>query len=140
MSMVHNIFMKSQIYGSKDAINQTLGSSLRILSTLQLARFSAVNIRNLLSGEGGLGDALSLATNVVILTARVNDLLSAALAKQTAITALRALVDPAALVGLAAGGIAVAGAGGIAAWQNETMGNVARAPAYRELAYRSVMN
>ena len=101
----------AQIPAKEKQLRNTFGTAINAVSSLQLLRFAMVDISQIASGKGGIGDILSLTTTSIILIYRVNQLLRAQIVLQTALNAARA-------VGLALGGIspvtlAAAGAGAL---------------------------
>ena len=76
--------------GEASMFKEMLRDSLDILSTLQLTRYTLEGISRMASGKAGLGELLSTATNFILITFRLNQLLGEAIGKQGTLNALAA--------------------------------------------------
>jgi len=130
--MMIGLNVKSQLGSSP--MDKMMGSSLRILSTVQLTRFALMDISQIMNGTGGIGDGLSLMTNLILLTFRYSQLLDTALLKQMALNTIGFLAPFAPI----AGAVAIAGLVSAPIMMYSSELNKEREATYQELAWRSV--
>jgi hypothetical protein len=135
----------AQLPQKQKELSNVLGTSLSLVTTLQLARFGITDIIQLASGKGGIQDVLSLATTSIIMIYRVNMLLQNQIALQHALNAAKAigmmlgLTYGGPMLGLLAAGAVVGGYQLYAGWQQAQRAPELEQQRLRELAYKTIM-
>jgi len=82
-----------QIDTHKPVTNENLRVGIRMLSTMQLLRFTVKDISDITSGKGGLADMLSLSTNLLLLTINLNYLLKEQIKLESALAVIQSTRD-----------------------------------------------